>query len=134
MHQAGHEYTVIFYFCTYSREIIDVFPVLTDFIVGLFTDTVEARFLKVCIIITLLGVYQFMSGLMTLTLFQGHRYVRIITIIIFNFALECESPECLRFLFFDWYRTQSTSEKLVIAAVAETILLPFPSSFHPVEI
>ena len=47
-------------------------------IVGSFMDTVQARFFKLCIIITLLGVYQFIPGLLTLTLFQGHGYVRII--------------------------------------------------------
>ena len=34
-------------------------------------------------IITMLGVQQFMPGLMTLTLLQGHRYVRIINWILF---------------------------------------------------
>ena len=38
----------------------------------------KAKFFKLCIIIALLGVYGFMPSLMTLTLFQGHRCVRII--------------------------------------------------------
>ena len=44
--------------------------------VGFFMDTVEARSFKLCMIITLLGVYIIMIGLMTLTLFQGNRRVR----------------------------------------------------------
>ena len=36
------------------------------------------RLLKLCIIITLLGVYHFILGLMTFTLFQGHMCVRTI--------------------------------------------------------
>ena len=50
----------------------------TNFHVCFFTDTVQERFFKLCAIITLLGVYQFMPDLMILTLFQGHRCVRII--------------------------------------------------------
>ena len=41
-------------------------------IVGFFKDTVQAKFFK------LLGVFQFVSGLVTLILFQGHRCVRMI--------------------------------------------------------
>ena len=48
-----------------------------------FTDSVQARFVKHCIIITLLGVYQFKPSLMTLTLFQGHRCVRIMNCKLF---------------------------------------------------
>ena len=44
----------------------------------LFHEHCQARFFKLCIIITLLGVYQFILGLMTLILFQGHKCVRII--------------------------------------------------------
>ena len=54
-----------------------------DFIVGYFMETVEARFFNLCCITTLLGVYQFIPSLITLTSFQGHRYVRIITNMIF---------------------------------------------------
>ena len=39
-------------------------------------DTVQGRSCKHCVIMTLLGVYTFIVGLMTLTLFQGHRGVR----------------------------------------------------------
>ena len=49
-----------------------------NFIFGFFTDTVHVRFLKLCIITTLLGVYQFIPDLMTLTVFQGHMCIRII--------------------------------------------------------
>ena len=40
------------------------------------SDTVKARFFKLIVITTMLGVYIFTVGLMTLTLFQGHRRVR----------------------------------------------------------
>ena len=46
--------------------------------VGLFLDTVKSRSFKLCMVITLLGIYQFIPGLMTLTLFQGQRFGRII--------------------------------------------------------
>ena len=63
-----------FSFHTYSREIIDMFPDMTkNYNVGFSADTVEVRFLKLRMIITLLGVYQFIPGFMTLILFQGHR-------------------------------------------------------------
>ena len=56
-----------------------MFPDLTKkIIIGSFPDTVQARFFKVCMFISLLGVYQFIPGLMTMTLFEGHRCVRII--------------------------------------------------------
>ena len=38
-----------------------------------FTNTVQVKFAKLCFIITLLGVYPFMPGLMTFALFQGQR-------------------------------------------------------------
>ena len=41
-----------------------------------FLDTIEARSFKLCMIITLLGVYIVIVGLMTLTLFQGHLRIR----------------------------------------------------------
>ena len=44
--------------------------------VGFLLDTIEARPFKLCMIITLLGVYIIILGLMTLTLFQDHRFVR----------------------------------------------------------
>ena len=37
-----------------------------------FIYTVEGRSLELCLITTLLGVYQVMLGVMTLTLFQDH--------------------------------------------------------------
>ena len=63
-----------------------MFPDLTKtIIIGSFPDTVQARFFKLGIIITLLGVYLFVPGLMTLALSQGHSYVRIINCIFFFF-------------------------------------------------
>ena len=44
--------------------------------VAFFLDTIEVRCFKLCIIITLLEIYISNVCLMTLTLFQGHRYVR----------------------------------------------------------
>ena len=41
-----------------------------------FPDTITARFFKLRMIITLFGIYIVFLGLMTLTLFQGHRRVR----------------------------------------------------------
>ena len=66
-------------FCTYAKEIIVMFPDLTKTVVDFFMDAVQGRFFKLCIIITSLWVYQFTPCLMTLTLFQGHVCVRIIT-------------------------------------------------------
>ena len=40
-----------------------------------FLDSVKVRFLKRCMIITLLGVCRFIPGLMTLILFQGRSHV-----------------------------------------------------------
>ena len=61
--------------CTCSREIIDIFPCLKN-IVGFFMDTIKAGPFKLCMIITLLGVYIVIVSLMTLALFQGHRCVK----------------------------------------------------------
>ena len=44
---------------------------------GFFSDTVELQFSKLCMILILLRVYHFIPGMMTLTLFQGHKFVRI---------------------------------------------------------
>ena len=54
-----------------------------NFIVGFFTDTIQDFFFKLYIIIILLGIHQFMPGLMTLILFQGHRCFRIINCKLF---------------------------------------------------
>ena len=48
-------------------------------------DTVQAKFFKLCIFITLFGAYEFIPGLMTLALFQGHRCVRVINCNSFYF-------------------------------------------------
>ena len=50
-----------------------------NFIVGFFSDTIKARSFKICMFIILFGVYIAIVGLMTLTLFQGHRCVRNLT-------------------------------------------------------
>ena len=46
------------------------------FNVGFFSDAVKARSFKLCMIIILLRVYIVILGSMTLTLLQGHRFVR----------------------------------------------------------
>ena len=52
----------LFFDCPiYSREIIDAFSDLTKTLV-FFTDAVHVRLFKLCIIITLLGVFQFIPG------------------------------------------------------------------------
>ena len=48
------------------------FMIWQNFIIGYITDTVQVRICKLCVIITLLGVSQFIPGLITLTSFQGH--------------------------------------------------------------
>ena len=84
VHQACREFSTSFDLHTNSREITDVSRFDKKFIVGFFTDTVQARFFKLCIIMTLFKVYQIIPGLMTLTLFQGHRCVRIINCKLFS--------------------------------------------------
>ena len=44
--------------------------------VGFFFDTVYARSSKLCIAVTLLGLYMFIQGVMAMTLFLAHRCVR----------------------------------------------------------
>ena len=77
---SDHESTTIFYFCTHSRKIMNVFPDFTQkFNICSFTDTVEVSFF-----FQNLHGYNHAWGLpmqirlMTLTLFEGHRCVRII--------------------------------------------------------
>ena len=41
-----------------------------------FLDTIKARFFKLCLLITLLGIYVVILGVVTLSVFQGHRCVR----------------------------------------------------------
>ena len=73
----NHEYIAIFDNCACSREIIDIFLYLKkNFHIGFFLDTVKARSLKLCMIVTLLGAYIVILGMITLTLIQGYRCVR----------------------------------------------------------
>ena len=46
------------------------------FNVGFFPDTIKARSFNLCMVITLLGVYIVILGLIILTLFQGHSCTR----------------------------------------------------------
>ena len=80
LHQVDYEHTTTFDFRTCSRKIIDILPRFQkkkkSFIsFGFFSDTIEARAFKLCMTITLLGVYNVILSLMTLTLSQGHRCV-----------------------------------------------------------
>ena len=47
-----------------------------NFNIGFLSDTFKAKSFKLCRIITLLGIYIVVLGVMTLTFLQGHRCVR----------------------------------------------------------
>ena len=69
----------IFYFCTCSWEMMDMFPHLEKQLqknFAFFLDTVKARSSKLFVIMTLLGVYISIVDSMSMTLCQGHRCVR----------------------------------------------------------
>ena len=55
-------------------------------------DTVKGRSFNLCVIITLLGIEQFIPGFDDLDLFQGLRYVRIITC---KYVLLHSCPLCM---------------------------------------
>ena len=59
LHQVGQGYT-IFDFRVFTRELINLFPTLNEnfdfFLSFFFSDTVKAGSVKLCMIITLLGV------------------------------------------------------------------------------
>ena len=57
LRQVDHEYNTIFEFRTRSREITDTFLDWLNFNIELFSETVNARSFKVCLINTLLGVH-----------------------------------------------------------------------------
>ena len=61
----------------YSWEIIDTFPQLKKYNIDIFMDTMKPTSFKLYMITTLLGIYIVILGLMTLTLFQGHKCVRM---------------------------------------------------------
>ena len=67
---------LFFTFYTYSRERVEVFSNLTKTLTLAFLWTLFMGGLSN--FVSLLRVQLFIPGLMTLTLFQGHRYVRII--------------------------------------------------------
>ena len=48
----------------------------TPFNIGFFSNTMKARYFKFCMIVTLLEVYIAIIGLITVTLFEGHRCFR----------------------------------------------------------
>ena len=54
----------------------DIFSFEKKKIVGFLSDSITARSFKLCMVITVLGVYIVIVNLMTLTLFQGHTCVR----------------------------------------------------------
>ena len=64
------EYTTVFRLCTYSEEIIDVFSDLRKTFTLAFWQTLfKGDLSDFYVITTLLRVWEFMPGLMTLTLF-----------------------------------------------------------------
>ena len=65
-------YTLILYVCHYIKVSWLLQILLKNFGVGFFFDTVGRGSFKLCMIRTLLGIHQFVAGLMTLTMFQGH--------------------------------------------------------------
>ena len=82
-----------------------------NFNVGVYSDTIKARSFKLCVIITLLGVYIVIIGLMTLTWFQGHKCVRniicksrvwILVLCSLNVALLLHTLKRLRTVWFVW--------------------------------
>ena len=63
------QFLFIHLFCTCSREITDIFSCLNkEFKIGFFSDTIESRSFKLCMIITVLAVSIVVLGLMSLTL------------------------------------------------------------------
>ena len=74
--QVDHEYTTVSDWCTWSREIIDIFHLEKPFNVDFFSHTIKASSVKFCLFITFPGICISILGLMALTLFQGHRCVR----------------------------------------------------------
>ena len=74
LRQVDHGYTTIFHYLAhvFKRDNWHFSSFDKNFHVAFSSDTVEARSLKLCMIMTLLGDYIFIVGLMTLTLFQGH--------------------------------------------------------------
>ena len=68
-----------------------------NFRVGFFSDAIETSSFKFCVIISLLGVYIVVIGLMTLTLFQGHRCVQNINCQLCGFWFLSSLCDCCVF-------------------------------------
>ena len=63
---------------------------------GFFWDIIEVRSFKLCMVMTLLGIYVVNLHLMTLTLFQGHRCVRNVTCKLWFWILVlCSLKHCM---------------------------------------
>ena len=66
-----------------SREIIDMFLVsqvawhIENFNIGIFSDTIDAINVKLCVMVLRIELYLFISLSVTLTLFQGHSSVKL---------------------------------------------------------
>ena len=73
------------------------------FNVGFFPDTIKARSFNLCMVITLLGVYIVILGLMILTLFQDHSCTRNINckleVLDFFYSLNVGLLHTLNFFF-----------------------------------
>ena len=93
IHQTDCDYTTIFLLShVFKGDKLRVSLFHKHINIGFFLDTNELRSFKLCMSITLLGVYQFIPHLMTLTLFQGHRCVRIIKCkLLFRFLSNVKS-------------------------------------------
>ena len=70
--------SLFFYFPTCSRKTVDISFLEKNPLILPFSRSPKVRSIKLCSVKTFLRVYLFIEGLMTLTLFQGHRCVRSI--------------------------------------------------------
>ena len=96
-----------FYLGIYSRGIIEIFPVLRQKLNRwLFHRHWLSEVFKLCITTTLFGVYQFIPGLLTLTLFQGHRCVRNINCKLFLRFLSTIASGTVCFVYWCILRSQ----------------------------
>ena len=91
---SSRSWTYHYFFRTCSGEMIDVFPRLKKKKGCLFSDSFKTTSFKLCMVITLFGVYIVTVGLMTLALFQGHGCVSRqqckLQIVLFDSHKKCE--------------------------------------------
>ena len=69
----------------YSREIINTFVVglasgdVENFNVGIYSDTIKVINVNLCMMVLLIELYLFIPLSVTLTIFQGHSNVKVLT-------------------------------------------------------